>query len=74
MCYVWVTSLLHYATDVIRVCSEILFRERLCRLEASYLIFDANLSTSFCMEGAFTEKCYRTIHDLYLFACFLGGS
>ena len=64
--------MLHYATDIIRVCSEILFSERLCRLEASYLIFDANLLTGFCMEGSFTEKCYRTIHDLLLITCFLG--
>ena len=65
--------MLHYATDIIRVCSEILFSERLCRLEASYLIFDANLLTSFCMQGSCTEKCYRKIHDLFLFTCFLGG-
>ena len=45
------------------ICSEILFSERLCRLEASHLIFDADLLTSFCMEGSFTEKCYRAIHD-----------
>ena len=61
--------MLHYATDIIRVCSEILFSERLCRLEASYLIFDANLLTGFSIEGSFTEKCYGTIHDLFLFTC-----
>ena len=74
MCYVEVTSLLHYAIDIIRVCLEILFSERLCRLEASYLIFNTNLLTGFCMEVSFPGKCYRTIHDLFLFTCFLGGS
>ena len=54
MCCVLVKSLSHYATDIIRVCSEILFSERLCRLEASYLILDANTLTGFCMEGSFT--------------------
>ena len=74
LCCVQVISLLHYATDIIRACSEILFSEGLCRVEASYLIFNANRLTGFCMEGSFTGKYYRTNHNLflfYLFVCFL---
>ena len=54
----------------IRVCSEILFSERLCRVEASCLIFDANWLTGFYMEGSFTGKCYRTTHNLFLLTFF----
>ena len=65
-----VIALLHYATDIIRICSEILFNEGLCRVEASHFICNANRLTGFCMERSFTGKCYRTDRNLFLFTCF----
>ena len=65
-----VTALLHYATNIIRVCSEILFSTALCRIEASHLIFDANRLNGFCMVRSFTGRCFRTNHNLFLFAFF----
>ena len=68
---VQVIALLHYATDIIIVCSEILFSEGLCCAEANHFICDANRLTGFCMERSFTRKCYRTEHNLFLFTYFL---
>ena len=42
-------ALLHYAYDTIRVGSEILFSEGLCRVVASHFICNANRLTGFCM-------------------------
>ena len=41
--------MLNYATDIIRVWSEILFSEGLCRVEASHFVCNANRLTGFCM-------------------------
>ena len=61
--------MLHYAFDIIRVYSEILFSERLCRIETSHLICDANWLPGFCMGRYHTGKCYRTDH--YSFFAYL---
>ena len=61
--------MLHYAFDIIRVYSEILFSERLCRIETSHLICDANWLPGFCMGRYHTGKCYRTDHYSFLLTC-----
>ena len=58
MCCVLVMTLLHCATYIIRVCSEIFFSEGLCHVETSHLIFDPIRLTGFCdlLLGSITEQ------------------
>ena len=71
--------MLHYATDIVRVCSKIPFSEGLSRRESTHLICDTNQLTGFCMERTFTGLlggiflfCYVCIYiyilcDIYIF-------
>lgn len=62
--------MLHYPFDIIRVCSEILFSEGFCGIEASNLICGANWLNVFCIERSFTGECYQADRNcgcLFLF-------
>ena len=81
--------MLNYATDIIRVWSEILFSEGLCRVEASHFVCNANRLTGFCMgkgggwrggrevgeplQGSVTEQT-KIYFCLLVYICLLQGS
>ena len=60
----------HYATDIIRFCSEILVSEGLCCVETSHFICNATWLTGFCMGdpllGSAAEQTMIFL-GLYLF-------